>query len=51
LTPYINSGDIPGGQDAALVRDPLVLDLGAGESQPESYSGFITVNEVTDNNM
>ena len=49
LTPYIKSGDIELARKLSLVTEPLD-GLNPGE-QPESYSGFFTVKEDTENNM
>merc|ERR1712018_1125374 len=49
LTPYILSGDIDTARKLSLVTDPLD-GLNPGE-QPESYTGFLTVKEDTENNM
>lgn len=49
LTPYIQSGDVETGRLMAKVTDEL---LGVENTdQPESYSGFITVNPDKDSNM
>ena len=49
LTPYIESGDIETGQELAKVTLPL--DGLQPEEQPESFSGFITVDKNHDSNM
>ena len=49
LTPYIESGDIETGQKMSKVTAPL-SGLNPGE-QPESYSGFITVDKSHNSNM
>lgn len=49
MTPYIEGGNINEGQQMALVKDPLDgLDM---NSQPESYSGFLTVDKAHQSNM
>jgi len=48
LTPYIQSGDIQTGRDLSKVVDPIP---GVEEYNIESYSGFLTVNPATNNNM
>jgi len=45
----IEAGDIDAAQDAARVSDPLP-GL-SGSDQPESYSGYITVDEDTDSHI
>jgi len=49
LTPLIEAGDIEAAQDAARVTDSLP-GL-SGNDQPESYSGYITVDEATDSHI
>jgi vitellogenic carboxypeptidase-like protein len=49
LTPYIESGQIEDGQAEAKVT--LNLDGLTDGEQPESYSGFITVDAALDSNM
>ena len=49
LTPYIESGNIEEGRRLAEVTGKLD-GLGVGE-QPESYSGFLTVDKNYDSNM
>jgi len=49
LTPYIEEGRIQEAQELALVSEPLD-GLSIGE-QPESYSGFLTVDKAHDGNM
>jgi len=49
LTPYIESGNIEEGRRLAEVTGKLD-GLGVGE-QPESYSGFLTVDKNHDSNM
>ena len=49
LTPMIDAGDIANAQNMARVVDPL--DGIEPGQQPESYSGFITVNETTGSHM
>ena len=49
LTPLIESGDIENARNLARVVDPLP-GLNA-EDTPESYSGFITVDESLGSNM
>lgn len=48
LTPYIDAGDIENARELARVIDPLP---GVGTEAPESYSGYLTVNEATNSNM
>jgi len=49
LTPYIESGNVEEGQEKALVLG--LLDGLSYEEQPESYSGFLTVDKNYDSNM
>merc|ERR1712241_1266978 len=49
LTPYIESGNVEEGRRLAEVTGKLD-GLGVGE-QPESYSGFLTVDKNYDSNM
>jgi len=49
LTPYIQRGDISTAQGLALVTDPL--DGLSSFEQPESYSGYITVDASTDSHI
>ncbi len=49
LSPYIDSGDISTARLLSEVTEPLE-GLPPG-SQPQSYSGLITVNEATDSHM
>jgi len=48
LTPYIQGGDIQGGQEAAKVDSSLLEGL---NDAVESYSGFLTVDAPNDGNM
>ena len=48
LTPFIQSGDIDGGQQAAQVDSSLLVGL---NDAVESYSGFLTVDEPNNGNM
>ena len=48
LTPYIQSGDIEGGQEAAKVDWSLLQGL---NDAVESYSGFLTVDAPNNGNM
>ena len=49
MTPYIESGNVEEGQEKALVLG--LLDGLSYEEQPESYSGFLTVDKNYDSNM
>jgi len=49
LTPYIKSGDIETARKLSLVTDPL--DGLDPSEQPETYTGFLTVEEDTESNM
>ena len=49
MTPYIESGNVEEGQEMALVLG--LLDGLSYEEQPESYSGFLTVDKNYDSNM
>ena len=49
LTPYIELGEIEIARKLNLVTD--VLDSLSHDEQPETYSGFLTVKEDTENNM
>merc|ERR1711910_295345 len=49
LTPYIKRGKIEIARKLSLVTD--VLDGLSHDEQPETYSGFLTVKEDTENNM
>ena len=48
LTPYIEAGDIENARELARVVDPLP---GVDTDAPESYSGYLTVNDATNSNM
>ena len=48
LSPYIAGGDIETAQSLARVTEPLD---GMQGSQPDSFSGFITVNEDAGSNI
>ena len=49
LTPYIREGNVELARNLSKVTD--LLDGLTIEEQPESFSGFITVNSDTDSNM
>ena len=49
MTPYIEAGDISTAQTMSRVTAPL--DGVEGDDYPDSYAGYITVDNATDSHM